>query len=263
VFTEERWFSHGLGQNKTWDFYKNVLGHNGIANDGRGAFSRIHYGSNYVNAFWSDSCFCMTYGDGDGATYLPLVATDVAGHEMTHGVTLRTANLTYSGESGGLDEAISDMVGTAVEFYSSNSLNPPNYLIGERVYASNKGVATPTKALRYMFQTELDGRSPDCYTSTIDSLIVHYSSDVANHFFYLLSEGAVSPAGFSYSASQLVRNGNTALTAIGRTAATKIVYRTFMVHMTASTSYKGARTAMLKAATDLYGTSSTQYNAAA
>ena len=251
------------GQNVTWDFYKSVLGRNGIANDGRGAFSRVHYGRNYVNAFWSDRCFCMTYGDGNGSTYLPLVAIDVAGHEMTHGVTSRTAALIYSGESGGLNEAISDMFGASVEFYANNANSRPNYLIGERVFASNNGVATPTKALRYMFKPSLDGQSPDCYTSTIGSLDVHYSSGVANHFFYLLSEGAVSPPGFSLTASQLVCNGNTSLTAVGRTAAIKIVYRALSTYMTSSTNYKGARTAMLKAATDLYGGTSAQYNAVA
>ncbi len=251
------------GQNLTWDFYKNVLGRNGIANNGSGAFSRIHYGSNYVNAFWSDGCFCMTYGDGNGTTYLPLVAIDVAGHEMTHGVTARTANLTYSGESGGLNEAISDMFGTSVEFYANNASSRPDYLIGERIFASNKGVATPTKALRYMFKPSLDGSSPDCYTSSIGSLDVHYSSGVANHFFYLVSQGAVSPPGFTLSASQLVCNGNTALAGIGRTAAIKIVYRALTTYMISSTNYKGARTAMLRAATDLYGSTSTQYNGVA
>uniref|UniRef100_UPI0013D3529C M4 family metallopeptidase n=3 Tax=Pseudomonadota TaxID=1224 RepID=UPI0013D3529C len=79
------------------------------------AYNRVHYSRNYNNAYWSDACFCMTYGDGDGTTLRPLVALDVAGHEMTHGVTSRTANLTYSGESGGLNEATSDIFGTMVE----------------------------------------------------------------------------------------------------------------------------------------------------
>jgi hypothetical protein len=71
----------------TWDYYKNMHGRTGIANDGVGALTRVHYGRNYQNAFWSDGCFCMTFGDGDnGATILPLVALDIAGHEMSHGV---------------------------------------------------------------------------------------------------------------------------------------------------------------------------------
>ena len=100
----------------------------------------MHYGRNYVNAFWSDACFCMTFGDGDnGASYCPLVALDVAGHEMTHGVTSRTANLVYSGESGGLNEATSDIFGTMVEFHTNNANDTPDYLIGEKIYASNPG----------------------------------------------------------------------------------------------------------------------------
>jgi Zn-dependent metalloprotease len=255
------------GQNKTFDYYKSQHARNGIANDGRGGYSRVHYSRNYVNAFWSDSCFCMTYGDGDGSTYLPLVALDVAGHEMTHGVTANSAGLIYSGESGGLNEATSDIFGTMVEFYAANAALPgttANYLIGERIYASQKTTAVPTKALRFMFKPSLDGSSPDCYSSTVGSLDVHYSSAIANHFFYLLAEGATVPAGFSsLTKSQLVCNGNTALAGIGRTAAAKIYYRALTVYMTSNTKYASARTATLNAATDLYGSSSTQRAAVA
>ncbi|WP_172201107.1 M4 family metallopeptidase [Niveibacterium sp. COAC-50] len=252
-----------FGQNVTWDYYKNVHGRNGIANDGRGAYSRVHYSRKYVNAFWSDSCFCMTYGDGDGTSYYPLTSLDVAGHEMTHGVTSRSANLTYSGESGGLNEATSDIFGTLVEFYASNASDPGDYLIGEKIFVANKGVSNPTKALRYMFKPSLDGSSPDCYSSTLGSLDVHYSSGVANHFFYLLAEGAKVPTGFNLSASQLVCNADTGLTAIGRDAAGKIWYRALTVYMTSNTNYKGARTATLSAAADLFGASSAQYAAVA
>lgn len=256
-----------FGQNKTWDFYKNVLGRNGINGAGKAGFSRVHYGRNYVNAFWSDACFCMTYGDGDGTTYLPLVAMDVAGHEMTHGVTASTAKLIYSGESGGLNEAMSDMMGTAIEYYANESGGTgtkPNYLIGERIYKASYTNPDTTKALRYMFKPSLDGRSPDCYSSTIGSLDVHYSSGVANHFFYLLNEGAVAPANFSsLTLASLVCNGNGNLTAIGRDAGAQIVYRALSVYMTSNTNYQGARTATLNAAADLYGASSTQYNAVA
>jgi hypothetical protein len=103
---------------KTWDFYQSTYGRNGIANDGKGARSFVHDGA-YVNASWSDSCFCMRYGDGDSTT-LPLVALDVAGHEMSHGVTSRTANLTYRGESGGLNEANSDIFGRCASSCNSH-----------------------------------------------------------------------------------------------------------------------------------------------
>ncbi len=105
------------GAEKTFDFYKNVLGRNGIYNNGTGVRSRVHYGSNYNNAFWDGTQ--MTYGDGP-SNARPLVSLDVSGHEMSHGVTEQTAGLTYSGESGGLNEATSDIFGTSVEFYAAN-----------------------------------------------------------------------------------------------------------------------------------------------
>ena len=58
----------------TWDFYKNTFGRSGIRNNGVAAFSRVHFGNSYENAFWDDSCFCMTYGDG-GSTFKPVVAS--------------------------------------------------------------------------------------------------------------------------------------------------------------------------------------------
>jgi Zn-dependent metalloprotease len=247
------------GVAETWDYYQNVHGRNGIANDGKGALSRVHYGRNYVNAFWSDSCFCMTFGDG-GGSYYPLVNIDVAGHEMTHGVTSRSADLTYSGESGGLNEATSDIFGTMVEFYSNNANDTPDYMIGEEIYVNNPG---GTKALRYMFKPSLDGASPDCYSSNIGSLDVHYSSGVANHAFYLIAEGATTPAGFSVTPAQLVCNGNTSAGGIGRDAAQRIWYRALTVYMTSNTNYAGARAATLSAAADLYGSGSQQYNGVA
>lgn len=249
-----------FGVSRTWDYFKTVHGRNGIANDGRGSSSRVHYGTNYVNAFWSNSCFCMTYGDGDGTTYGPLVNLDVAGHEMTHGVTSRTANLTYSGESGGLNEATSDIFGTMVEYYANVAADTPDYQIGEKIYLSNPG---GSKAFRFMFKPSLDGKSPDCYTSTLGQLNVHYSSGVGNHFFYLLAEGATVPAGFNLTKAALVCNGNTAITGIGRDKASRIWYRALTTYMTSNTNYRGARTATLNAARDLYGSGSAEQNAVA
>ena len=249
----------------TWDYYKTIHGRNGIANDGQGAISRVHYGRNYGNASWSDGCFCMTFGDGDnGATILPLVALDIAGHEMSHGVTSRSAGLIYSGESGGLNEATSDIFGTMVEYYANNANDPGDYVIGEELFLNN---TVMNKAIRWMFKPSLDGASHDCYGSTTGGLDVHLSSGVANHFYYLLAEGAVVPAGFgagswaNLTPASLVCNGNTALTGIGRAAAQKIWYRALTVYMTSSTNYAGARAATISASTDLYGGGSAQTNA--
>lgn len=256
-----------FGVSMTFDYFKVVHGRNGIANDGKGALSRVHYGRNYQNAFWSDSCFCMTFGDGDnGASILPLVALDVAGHEMSHGVMSRTANLVYSGESGGLNEANSDIFGAMVEYRTNSANDTPDYVIGEKLFPNN---ANMSQAIRWMFKPSLDRASPDCYVSNIGTLDVHYSSGVANHFYYLLAEGAVVPAGFgagswaNLTPASMVCNGNTSITGIGRSAAEKIWYRALGVYMTSGTDYANARAATLSAASDLYGGGSAQYNAVA
>ncbi|MFE9202945.1 M4 family metallopeptidase [Micromonospora sp. NPDC007230] len=238
------------GAQMTWDYYKTTFGRNGIRNDGVGAYSRVHYSANYANAFWQDSCFCMTYGDG-GSGWYPLTSLDVAGHEMSHGVTSNTAGLRYSGESGGLNEATSDIFGTLVEFYANNAKDPGDYLIGEKLRTSGA-------PLRYMDKPSKDGASADCWSRSVGRLDVHYSSGVANHFFYLLAVGSGSS---SYGNSPTC-NGST-VTGIGNAKAGAIWYRALTTYMTSRTDYAGARTATLSAAKDLYGTGSVEYNTVA
>ncbi|WP_316520909.1 M4 family metallopeptidase [Kitasatospora brasiliensis] len=243
-----------FGVAATWDYYKNTFGRNGIRNDGVGAYSRVHYGNNYVNAFWDDSCFCMTYGDG-ASNLAPLTELDVAGHEMSHGVTSATANLTYSGESGGLNEATSDIFGTMVEFSANIPTDNPDYLIGELININGNG--TP---LRYMDKPSKDGASADYWSSTVGNKDVHYSSGVANHFFYLLAEGSGAKVinGVSYDSPT---QGGISVSGIGRDKAAAIWYRALTTYMTSSTNYAAARTATEKAATDLYGAGSAELTA--
>ncbi|MDR7098618.1 Zn-dependent metalloprotease [Lysobacter niabensis] len=266
------------GFTKTWDFYKNTFGRVGIRGDGVGAMGAVHYSINYVNAFWNDDCFCMSFGDGNGTTVRPLVAIDIVGHEVSHGVTAATAKLIYSGESGGLNEANSDIFGTMIEYYANNANQPPNYVIGEQIFA------TPAwnKFIRTMFKPYLDKTSPDCYPNAANPagtgnrpmsewsmMDVHYTSGVANHFFYLLAEGAVVPAGYdagtpaNLTPASLVCNGNTALVGIGREAAQQIWYKALTQYMVSNTNYAGARAATLSAAADLYGAGSREQQAVA
>ncbi|MGC8921091.1 M4 family metallopeptidase [Streptomyces sp. PG2] len=244
------------GTDETWDYYKEVHGRTGIAGDGKGSYNRVHYGNKYNNAFWDDSCFCMTYGDGDGTTFGPLVALDVAGHEMSHGVTSTTAGLAYSGESGGLNEATSDIFGTLVEWHAANSSDGGDYLIGEKVVRSGFG----EPALRYMDRPSRDGASADCWSSSVGNLDVHYSSGVANHFAYLLAEGSGAKTlnGVSYASPTC---DDSTVKGIGRDKLGAIWYRALTVYMTSSTNYARARTATLSAAADLYGSGSAEYAA--
>ncbi len=246
---------YGVG--KTYDYYKNVLGRNGIDGTGKATYSRVHYSNSYDNAFWSDSCFCMTYGDG--SSFLTLTAIDVAGHEMSHGVCARTANLTYRAESGGLNEANSDIHGTMVEFYarggsgSSIGNTGGNWTIGEQL-------ATPSfnRPLRYMYKPSLDGSSPNAWSSSLKRLDVHYSSGPANRMFYFLSQGASNVSSSNYYSSYLPGG----MTGIGNDKAARIWFKAMVSYMTSSTNYAGAKTACLNACVALgYPAGSTEYTA--
>ncbi|WP_308103609.1 M4 family metallopeptidase [Streptomyces sichuanensis] len=134
-----------------WDYYRDVHGRTGAFGDGRAGCSRVHYGNHYLNAFYGN---CMTYGDGtppDG----PLTRTDIGVHEMTHRVTAATANLAFSGESAGLNEATSDVFAAAAEFHAANPADPGDYLIAENTVINGSDV------VRRMDRPSRDGHSKD------------------------------------------------------------------------------------------------------
>jgi len=248
------------GLQSTWNFYKNVLARNGIDGAGRTTSLLVHYSSGYVNAFWSDSCFCMTFGDGNGS-YKVLTAPDVVGHELSHGVTAATANLTYSGESGGLNEATSDIMGTFVVYYTYNGGTGP--VLPNTIPTANLHGYTPwtmgsqlsSAPLRWMYKPSKDGHSPDAWSSTIGGLDVHYSSGPANRMMYFLAQGATVSGDTS---TTYLPNG---MAGIGNDHAARIWFRALATYFTASTNYAAARTGALSAAADLYGTASAEYAA--
>ncbi|MFF0448489.1 M4 family metallopeptidase [Streptomyces sp. NPDC004609] len=237
------------GAGLTWDYFKNVHGRTGIRGDGAGASSRVHYGTNYVNAFWQDSCFCMTYGDG-AANLKPLTAIDVAAHEMTHGVTSATARLVYSGESGGLNEATSDIFAAAVEFHGNNTQDVGDYLVGEKIDIRGNG-----SPLRHMDTPSKDGLSKDYWYSGIGGVDVHYSSGPANHWFYLLSEGSGAKTinGVNYNSAT---SDGLPVAGIGRDKAALIWYKALTTKFNSTTNYAAARAGTLAVAAELYGPNS-------
>ena len=137
---------------------------------------RTHYSSNYENAFWDGTQ--MSFGDG-ASTFYPLVNADVSGHEVSHGYTEQNSNLTYSGQSGGINEAFSDMGGEATEYYWQGS---NDFLVGKEIFKSASG------ALRYMCTPTQDGGSIDNAANYTSSMDVHYSSGVYNKAFCLLAK---------------------------------------------------------------------------
>ena len=177
-------------------------------------------------------------------------------------MTASTANLLYSGESGGLNEATSDILGTMVEFQANNASDTPDYLIGEEIFKANVAGSPNQRALRWMFKPSLDGASPDCWYAGIGNLDVHFSSGVANHFYYLLAEGSAPKTFSGVSHASPTCNG-ASIAGIGRAKAQQVWYRALTVYFTSTTDYAGARVATIAAAKDLYGANSAQAKAVA
>jgi Zn-dependent metalloprotease len=136
---------------------------------------KVHYKTGYENAYWDGTA--MTYGDG-ASTFYPLVSLDVSGHEVSHGFTEQHSNLTYSGMSGGMNEAFSDMAGEAAEYYSRGS---NDWLVGAEIF---KG----SGALRYMCNPTQDGSSIDNAANYSSSMDVHNTSGVYNKAFCTLAK---------------------------------------------------------------------------
>jgi Zn-dependent metalloprotease len=134
----------------------------------------VHYKRAYENAFWNGSA--MFFGDG-ATTFYPLISLDVTSHEVGHGFTEQNSGLVYSGQSGGMNEAFSDMAGEAAEFYNSGT---NDWQVGREIFKSNG-------ALRYMNNPPQDGRSIDNAANLTSTMDVHYSSGVYNKAFYLLA----------------------------------------------------------------------------
>ncbi|MBA2873871.1 thermolysin [Anoxybacillus caldiproteolyticus] len=221
----------------TYDYYKNV--HNRLSYDGNNAAIRssVHYSQGYNNAFWNGSQ--MVYGDGDGQTFIPLSGgIDVVAHELTHAVTDYTAGLIYQNESGAINEAISDIFGTLVEFYANKN---PDWEIGEDVYTpgiSGDSLRSMSDPAKYGDPDHYSKR----YTGTQDNGGVHINSGIINKAAYLISQG-----GTHYGVS---------VVGIGRDKLGKIFYRALTQYLTPTSNFSQLRAAAVQSATDLYGSTS-------
>jgi Zn-dependent metalloprotease len=162
----------------------------------------VHYGSNYDNAFWDGSR--MVFGDGDGELFIRFtVAVDVIGHELTHAVTEATAGLVYSGQSGALNESVSDVFGSLVKQRQlGQDAADADWLIGAGLFTA----AVQGEALRSMrapgtaYDDDVLGRDPqpghmrDFVDTTDDNGGVHINSGIPNHAFYLAATALGGPA---------------------------------------------------------------------
>lgn len=176
-------------------YYKNVLNRHSIDNLGLDIISNVHYGVNYLNAFWDGSQ--MVFGDGDGIIFVNFASSiEVVGHELTHGVTQYTAQLVYDSQPGALSEHFSDVFGCVIEQYAKGqTAHDADWLVGDEIM----GPTLYGEALRSMkapgtaYDNSLMGRDPQpnhmsgYYTGNADNHGVHINSGVPNRAFYLVA----------------------------------------------------------------------------
>ena len=238
------------GAEQTYKYYLQNHNRNSYNNAGGILKNYVHYSNNYVNAYWDGTR--MTYGDGNGTSYGPLVSTDITGHEITHGVTEYSANLAYQRESGALNESFSDIFGEMVEYFAEGS---NDWQMGTDIGIGGSG------AIRSMNNPNLYG-DPDTYgganwynpncgtpTQSNDYCGVHTNSGVQNKWFYILTmgESGTNDLGNAYS-----------VTGVGRTKSAAITYRSLTTYLSSSSTYADARNGAIQAAIDLYGAGSAE-----
>ncbi|MCX6273955.1 MAG: PKD domain-containing protein [Bacteroidetes bacterium] len=219
------------GAEMTYDYYWQNFQRNSIDAAGMKLLSYVHYDVGYTNAFWDGNE--MTYGDGSNP-YTPLTSLEIAGHEISHGVTERTSGLIYSDESGAMNEGFSDCMGNSIRYYGKGGII--DWGIGDEIGG------TP---FRDMSDPNLY-QNPDCYNGTYWNAPneVHNNSGVLNFWYYLLATGGsgTNDLGNAYS-----------VTGITIAKAEQICYRMNAVYLFPSATYADARQWAIQAAIDLYG----------
>jgi len=227
------------GSAVTFDFYNDLLGYNGLDGNGRGIESHVHLDE--ANAFWDGTN--TLYGDGEPGSDLdmPLTYINVISHEMTHAVTEFSSGLIYAGESGAMNESISDIMGVSVE----NHTNPGSvtWRIGEAVSSTGfyfRNMANPNEL-----------SMADTYDSNFwdDGAGVHTNSSIGNYWFYLLVTGETdtNDVGYDYVVDQL-----------GWETAYTIAHTTWVNYLTPSSTYLDCALFSIEAAEDLYGSCSNE-----
>lgn len=183
----------GLGA--TFRLFLAAFARNSIDGAGLPLDATVHYGRQYGNAFWDGER--MVFGDGDGEVFRDFtLALDVIGHELTHGVTQYTANLEYYGQSGALNESVSDVFGSLIKQYElGQSAGQADWLVGAELFTDRvQGDALRSlKAPGTAYDDDVLGKDPqpahmdDYVRTSSDNGGVHINSGIPNHAFYRLA----------------------------------------------------------------------------
>jgi Zn-dependent metalloprotease len=236
------------GAGATYDLFWAAYQRDSLDGNGMRLDSTVHYRQSYDNAFWDGNQ--MVYGDGDGQLFNRFtLAVDVIGHELTHGVTQFTSNLSYSDQPGALNESLSDVFGSLVKQRQLNqSASEADWLIGEGLFTKNvKGTALRSlKAPGTAYDDPVLGRDPqpahmrDYVQTTDDDGGVHINSGIPNHAFFLM---AAAMAGSAWE------------------KAGRIWYLAARDKFTSSTNFQSAATLTYETAVELYGAGSVESKA--
>jgi Zn-dependent metalloprotease len=242
------------GSGATYNFYLTAYQRNSINGNGMALKSTVHYGQGYDNAFWNGQQ--MVYGDGDED--LPesqrlfnrfTIAVDIIGHELTHGVTQYESRLAYQGQSGALNESLSDVFGVLVKQMQLNQeANQADWIIGAGLFTGNvNGVGIRSmKAPGTAYDDPLLGKDPqpshmnDYKEMTSDNGGVHINSGIPNHAFYVT---AIEIGGYAWE------------------KAGKIWYAAQCDKLNTSSDFQQAANTTYQTAGELFGTGSLEQQA--
>jgi len=237
---------------KTYDYFKLKHQRESYDNGSSAVNCYVHYKANWSNAKWDGNRILV--GDGNTSALTdPWTSLDMIAHEFAHGICIATCNLEYKGESGAINEGLSDIWGACVEYYAAPEKN--RWKIGEDI------MTVSPLAIRYMYNPNLDF-DPDTYTGTywanpncgnpVDSTDycgVHTNSGVLNYWFYLLSEGGIKKNDF---------NNCFSVTGIGIDKAAQIVYKMETEYLEFNHQFVDARTYSIEAAEEIFGINSNE-----
>jgi len=243
-----------------YDYFYKRFGRRGLDGKDLVAVSYVHFlpftARNNI-AFFDPVNNSMNYGDGDGSTFNVFSsALDVVAHELTHAVTEFTSNLIYLNEPGALNEAFSDIIGTAVEFYhepSGSGRQNSDWLVGEDLFygfgrvirsMSNPGAVGDPDHYSKLCRPPVCTPNPEG-----DNGGVHINSGIVNQAFYLLVEGGTN------------RTSGLRVNGLGRSRidrAEAIFYRAFTLYLTPTSGFSAARVATIQSARDLFGAGSVE-----
>ncbi|MCE7791158.1 M4 family metallopeptidase [Salipaludibacillus sp. CUR1] len=232
-----------------YDYFLENHGRNSLDDNGMAIRSRVHYSTEFNNAFWSNGLAMMTYGDGDGQQFIPLASLDVTAHEMMHGITHYNGGLRYRFETGAINEAFSDTFGTIID---DRSWDVGEDIMGEAWLAEGRTALRsnedpgkfPVNERFWAYSVDGEGRYPshmDEYyflPGHMDNGGVHINCTILQHSAYLVAE--------EYG--------------MGREVVADTWYRSYdYLHYDAT--FAEFREAILQSAIDLYGEDSEEYDA--